>query len=146
MRAFRLLLLAAGFALVTTSAAAQAPVVVVVNAKNPVSGLTVKQISDLYLGRKRSFPDGEAALPLDHVQNSPLRARFYFDLTGKPIAEINAYWARLLFSGQNSPPQPLADSAAIIDAVKKNINAIAYLDHEPSDRGVRTLLVVPPRQ
>jgi hypothetical protein len=47
-----------------------------------------------------------------------------------------------MFSGQNLPPQALPDEAAVIDALKRNPNALGWLTKEPVDKQLRTLLVL----
>ena len=47
-----------------------------------------------------------------------------------------------MFSGQNMPPQELPDEAAVIDAVKRNPNALGWLSKDPADKQLRTLLVI----
>ena len=51
------------------------------------------------------------------------------------MAQINAYWARLSFTGQANPPRRLADKAAIMQVVEKNQDALGYVDNlAPDDR------------
>ena len=61
-----------------------------------------------------------------------MRAEFYESLTGKNIADIDAYWARLRYSGRATPPQALEDSKDIIEKVSKINAAIAYLPQDMS--------------
>ncbi|HET6788847.1 MAG TPA: hypothetical protein VFH49_12845 [Aquabacterium sp.] len=101
---------------------------VVVSNKMPTPTMTNKDVADLYLGRTRHLSNGQMVVPLDNPAAAPIRARFYKALTGKAITDINAYWARLLFTGQSSPPQPMADTSALLDAVRTTPGAIAYVD------------------
>lgn len=117
---------------------AQAELAVIVHINNPVGSFDAKQVQGIFLGRARLFPSGKFALPLD--QTSPVRAEFYQKLTGKPIEQINAYWARLLFTGQASPPQQLPDDEAILQTVRDNESAIGYIDTTRVDKSVRVLL------
>ncbi|NIV39835.1 MAG: hypothetical protein GWN58_63625, partial [Anaerolineae bacterium] len=71
---------------------------------NPDSGLETlerEQIVNIYMGRYRKLPSGISALPLDHTDH---RETFYRTLVDKSLPAINAYWARLVFSGRGSPP------------------------------------------
>ncbi len=122
--------------------AARADVYVVVNSANPAQGMTQKEVLDLYMGRSRAFANGDYALPFDLPREHPSRAGFYLALTGQSLAQINSYWSRLMFSGQTMPPQPLPSEAAVLDVVRRNPSAIGYLTQEPTDKGVRTVLVL----
>lgn len=121
--------------------------VVVVNAKMPAPALTAKDVTDLYLGRTRNLSNGQAVVPLDNPAASATRARFYKALTGKAITDINAYWARLLFTGQSSPPQPMADTATLLDAVRSSPSMMAYVEQSqipnPEALGLKIVLSIP---
>ncbi|XVJ68681.1 MAG: hypothetical protein HEQ39_02805 [Rhizobacter sp.] len=115
---------------------------IVVQANNSLTALTRKEAVDLFMGRSRAFPNGDFALPFDLPRDSPRRAAFYQALTGMNAAEVNSHWSRLMFSGQNMPPHPLPDETTIVEIVKRNQNAIAWLSKEPNDKQLRTLLVI----
>lgn len=134
-------LLGAGAAALAPSA--RADVFVVVPTSSNVQKMTQKELVDLYMGRTRAFPDGTFALPFDLPRDDPGRAKFYEALTGMDLARINSYWARLMFSGQTLPPQPLPGEAAMADLVRRNPSAVGYLLQEPAaDKGLRVILVL----
>ena len=78
------------------------------------------------------------------VEVEPLRASFYRRLLGREIAEINAYWARLQFSGRTQPPLRVSDSAAAVARVAEDPQAIAFVDVVPDDPRVRVVLRLGP--
>ncbi|AEF99727.1 hypothetical protein [Methylomonas methanica] len=118
--------------------AVRAEMLVIGHVKNGIESLTAKQVQDIYLGRSRMLPNGKFALPID--QPSPLRAEFYEKLTGRPVEQINAYWARIMFTGQASPPQQLPSDDAVIQTVRQNEGAIGYINKSSVDETVRILL------
>lgn len=117
--------------------AGRTELVVIVNANNPITALTREQVVDIYMGRRTHFPDGHAALPIDLNPDSPLRVAFYQTLVGRTVAQVNAYWARLLFTGRATPPRVLSTPEAVRDVVRANPNAIAYLDSQMVDDQVK---------
>jgi ABC-type phosphate transport system substrate-binding protein len=119
---------------------AHGEIVVIAHPDCPLSGLTAKDISDLYLGRSRPFIDGEPVLILDQPRDSTLRRRFFSLVNGMDLRRVNAYWARLQFSGDTQPPLQVADSQSVIDVVKNNRNAIGYIDASAVTAAVRTVL------
>jgi len=121
---------------------ARADFYIVVQASNPQRALSQKDVLDLFMGRSRAFSNGDFALIFDLPRDSARRAAFYRTLTGMTLAQVNSYWSRLMFSGQSMPPQSLPDEATIISIVKRNPNAIGWLSSEPTDRQLRTLLVI----
>lgn len=89
------------------------------------------------MGRSRVLPNGKFALPLDQ---SLLRPDFYQKLTARPIEQINAYWARIIFTGQGSPPALLPDDRAVLKTVSENEGAIGYVNKTSVESDVHILL------
>lgn len=134
-------LLAAALA-ATACTCARADFFVVVNANNPAMTMSQKQVLDLFMGRTRSFAGRGPALPLDLPRDSAERAGFYLALAGMSQAQVNSYWSRLMFSGQNMPPVPVPDEAVMVSMVRGNASAIGYLRNTPSDPALRVVLVL----
>ena len=123
--------------LLSTHTAAE--IVVIGNLQNSHQELTILQVQDIYMGRTRAFPDGKLAYPFDQTD---LRPEFYLKLTQRPVAQINAYWARLMFSGQTSPPTKLPDDQSIIKIVQEHEGAIGYIDKENVDESTMRILLI----
>ncbi|WP_290582023.1 hypothetical protein [Ketobacter sp.] len=125
--------------LLLVAARAPAGIVVIVNNENPVSELSKREIIDLYMGRNLYFSDGKLALRLDHPPTSGEREQFYQTLVKKSVAQMNAYWAKLLFTGRASPPLLMGDSEQLLDTVRNNRNAIGYIDESNLDDSVKVV-------
>lgn len=117
----------------------QAEIVLIVHPSNTVEQLSQREIVDLYMGRTQHFAGGSLVLRLDLPPDSPARKEFYQTLVNRSVAQVNAYWARLLFTGRASPPQVVDDSAAVLEAVRSNANAIGYLDSAEVDDTVKVV-------
>ena len=120
----------------------QADIVVVVRHDSPLPQLNAQQVSDLYLGRLRSLDGGETLWLLDQPVASSLRQRFFQRLNGMDLKRVNAYWARLQFSGDTLPPTPLADSRAVIATVSRHRLAVGYVESAPLPDGVRAIFLL----
>lgn len=107
---------------------AQAEIVVITNPQSNITALTREQVVDIYMGRSSTFPNGRPAIAFDLKGDQPVRTAFYQQLVGKPVAQINAYWARLLFTGSATPPLALKDSATMLHMVQENRDAIGFVD------------------
>jgi ABC-type phosphate transport system substrate-binding protein len=114
--------------------------VVIVNPASKVERLTRYQVLDIFLGRYRTLPSGVAAMPIDLASTSVEREQFYRLVARKDPAEISSYWARLVFSGQASPPYQVSDGHVALDLVARNPSAIAYVDRSLVDRRVKVVL------
>lgn len=119
--------------------AASAETLVIVNPANGTAALDHRQLVDIYMGRNLKFPDGQPALVLDQGPESRIRRDFYSALIGKSVAEVNAYWARLLFTGRAAPPRPMDDASEVLETVRENRNAIGYVDSADVDESVKVV-------
>jgi hypothetical protein len=102
--------------------------VVIANPKSGVSTLSHNELVNLYMGRTKKLPSGISAMPIDLAIDSEQRRNFYQQLVNKPLAQVQAYWARLLFTGQTSPPRLADDPEKAINLVSRHEGAIAYVE------------------
>ncbi len=136
MRAHLLLLLLA----LSCSSPAWADLLLIVNSNNSINTLERKQVVDIFMGRATAFPNQQPAHTLDVVNANNLRAIFYKSLTGKNEAQVDAYWATLVFAGRMLPPEKLADEATVIKTVKNNPAAIGYVTRQTLPAGVKVVM------
>lgn len=139
MRAQILTLLAT----LTCSAPAWADLLLIVNNRNSIASLERKQVVDIFMGRATAFPNQRPAHTIDIANTNNLRATFYKNLTGKTEAQVDAYWATLVFAGRMTPPEKLPDEAAVIKAVKNNTAGIGYVSRQTLPAGVKVVMELP---
>jgi len=118
--------------------------VVVVNAASGVERMNRDEVINLFMGRTRRLPTGQPALRVDQASASLDRAHFYRSLVGKELPEINAYWARLLFSGQASPPRQVNSEGEALEILRNRKGAIGYVDRRHVDRRMKIVYEVGP--
>ena len=114
-------------------------IVVVMNQKNSVSKLTRDEVIDIFMGRNRQLSSGVIALPLDLPNKSAEREYFYSRLTGKSMSEINAYWARLIFTGRASPPTLVRSQEEAIQMVIDNRSTLGYVNRSKINSQVKVV-------
>jgi len=100
---------------------------VVVNEANPVSSLSAREVSELFLKKKQRFAHGFRALPVDQTLDSPTRASFSKAVHNRDVDAVRSYWLKMAFSGLGSPPQELASDAEVLDFVAHNVGGIGYV-------------------
>ncbi len=135
----RITLMILMFALAAPVFAAESGIVVIVNPQSGVENLSKDEVIDIFLGRYRKLPGGRVALPIDVAESSSARARFYQMLVKKSSSEMSSYWARLVFSGQTSPPFQVPDAKTAIELVQSSPNAIAYVDRSALTADVKVV-------
>lgn len=122
-----------------TVAAASAEVVAVVASASRVKQLSDLQIADIFLGKSSHFPDGTAAIPIDHADSSTARAEFYARYAGKSAVEMKMHWSKLIFTGRGQPPRQLQDASEVKAHLASNPSHISYLDRSQVDGTVTAL-------
>ncbi|MCX9154722.1 hypothetical protein OPU71_01130 [Niveibacterium sp. 24ML] len=112
--------------------------VVVVSPASGVERLSRDEVINLYMGRARKLPGGTAARPIDLASGAGReKALFYQRLLSRDLAEVKAYWARLTFSGQASPPVQADNPDQVLDLVARNPGGVGYVDRTLVDARVR---------
>jgi ABC-type phosphate transport system substrate-binding protein len=119
---------------------ARADVVVVVSANSTVDSLTKSQVSNIFLGKTSSFPNGDKAIAIDQKDGSTEWIDFYKKVSGKSGSQLKSYWAKLIFSGRKQPPKQLADSSEVKKSVSSNPSQISYIAEEAVDSSVKVVL------
>ena len=132
MNKWILIFLAGG--LLAAAKTSDADVVVIVNRAAELP--TKEQVSDVYLGRSRTFT------PIDRSETSSLRAEFYRKATGRDTAQIKMVWARLVFTGRGLPPRELRSADAVKEAVATDPKAIGYIEKADLDASVKAALIL----
>jgi len=120
---------------------AAAEVVVVVSAQSTVENVSRAHITDIYLGRRNQFPNGEPVLPIDQREDAPAHREFYSEYLDRSAAQIKAHWSKLIFTGRGQPPRTVADDSAVADFVAEHPNAIGYIDAELVNDRLRVVAV-----
>jgi ABC-type phosphate transport system substrate-binding protein len=116
--------------------------VVIVAAGSSVESLSREQVVNIFMGRYRRLPSDVIAQPYDLAAEDAGKAAFYAGLIGKNLSEVNAYWARLIFSGSTAPPQTLSDTATMLQVVANTPGAIGYVNRSAVNTRVRVVFVV----
>lgn len=118
---------------------ALAGVAVIVHPSN-TSSLSESDIARIFLGKKKSFPSGSEALPIDQNEGSDSRSAFVSTVLKKNDQQIKAYWAQLLFTGKGTPPKSVGGDAEVKQLVAENPNLIGYIDAGSVDASVKVVL------
>ena len=129
-------------AAVAVAGATSAGIAVVVN---PAVGdsFDKSQVERLFLGKTSKLPGGGAAQVVDQVDGTAARVGFYQGVSGKSESQVKAYWSKLIFTGKGTPPQQVADDAAVKAFVGSTANGIGYVDSGSVDGSVKVVFELP---
>ncbi|CAN5867895.1 hypothetical protein BH11PSE12_BH11PSE12_06830 [soil metagenome] len=125
---------------VTLSAAlmpAMAEVVIVVNAKNAATHMSLEQASQFFLGKSTMFT------PVDQSEGSAIRAEFYKKVADKEPSQVKALWSKLVFTGKGTLPKEYNSSADVKKALAADPNGIGYIEKSAVDASVKVVSSLP---
>ena len=113
-------------------------IAVVVHADRRAS-LSVDDLAQIYLRRKRFWDDGTPIVPLNLPGGTPLRVEFSRSVLRESEERLADYWNRQYFYGV-LPPATLASTAAVLRYVASDPNAIGYVPAADVDGSVGVVL------
>ncbi len=67
----------------------------------------------------------------------------YSKLANKNPAQMNAYWSKLIFTGQGQPPKAVGGDADVVSLVATNPSMIGYVHASAVHKGVKVIAKVP---
>jgi hypothetical protein len=118
-------------------------IAVVVGAKSEIAEVTLDTLRELYLRRRRVWPDGSRVIPVNLPVDSDTRRRFSKRVLGRLPQDLSGYWDRMYFDGIQ-PPVVLRTSEAVCAYLAVEPKAIGYVRLDEVDRnGCRVLFVLP---
>lgn len=120
-----------------------ADLVVIVQADSEITQLEHSEVINIFMGRYKRLPNGLQAQPLDIEGESAERREFYHKLVDKTLPEINAYWARLMFSGRTMPPHGLKNQLEVVEKVASDPAAIGYVERKNLTPRVKEVYALP---
>ena len=118
-------------------------IAVVVGPESGVSEVTLDTLRELYLRRRRVWPDGSRVIPVNLPVDSTTRQSFSKRVLGRLPQDLSGYWNRLYFDGIQ-PPVVLRTPEAVCAYLAVEPKAIGYMRRDEVDRSAcRILLLLP---
>ena len=114
-----------------------AELVIVINPQNDIKSMTSSQVAQYFLGGSVQFT------PLEQANGSPIRLELYKKVLEKEPPQVQAIWARIVFTGKGKPPKELKSSDDIKKAIRENVNAIGYIEKAAVDDSVKVVASIP---
>lgn len=104
-----------------------AKAVVIIHPDN-AANLSEKDVQRIFLGKEKKFSTGEETIPVNLPADNASRTSFDDSVLGRSTAQVAAYWAKLVFTGQGIPPKEVNTDADVINLIKSNKSVIGYID------------------
>lgn len=126
-------------ALFVFSSSLFAEIAVIVHPSN-ANALTSDQVSKIFLGRDKTFPDGSQAVPVALAEGLPATDTFNTELLKRNSSQLKAYWSKLVFTGKGTPPKEFASDTEMVKLIAANPNLIGYVNLSAADASVKVVL------
>ena len=104
----------------------KAPIAVVVGTASEVKDVTLDTLRELFLRRRRVWPNGRRVIPVNLPADDPVRKRFSKRVLGRLPEDLVGYWNRRYFEGVQ-PPLVLQTPQAVCAYVAVEPDAIGYV-------------------
>ncbi|HTC48008.1 MAG TPA: substrate-binding domain-containing protein [Candidatus Aquilonibacter sp.] len=143
------LLASAAFSPVLTPAveAAGDPIVVIVNAANPVDNLSMGELKKLFMSDRSKWDTGKAVAPVMVTAGAPERTAFLKQVCGMNDGDFSKYFVQAAFTGKAAtPPKEVGSAATVKSVVASSPGAIGFVKAgdfhgDGSDGGVKAVKV-----
>ncbi|MCW8333668.1 hypothetical protein [Vibrio paucivorans] len=122
------------------SSIARAEIYVVVSQNSQIDSISKSELAALYLGRKRTIDQDTRIYPLD--REGEIRSQFFESITNMSVNQVNAYWAKLRFSGRVQPLDSCNDNTELEQHLISNPASIGYTLQKPSDKHLKVVMVI----
>jgi ABC-type phosphate transport system substrate-binding protein len=130
---------------VPAAKAAGDPIVVIVNAANPVDNLSVGELKKLFLSDRSRWDTGKAVAPVMLAAGAPERAAFLKIVCGLSDADLGKYFLQAAFTGKSAtPPKEVGSAGAVRAFVAASPGAIGFVkagDLPSGDAAVKAVKV-----
>jgi ABC-type phosphate transport system substrate-binding protein len=138
---FQRLLVLFAMALIGSSTAAAAPVLI--GHKNVASEkLDVASVKAIFLGKKVAW-DGAGRVVLAVLKSGPIAEDFLQSTVAMNVSAFNNHWRRLAMTGGGTAPKTFEKEEDLRKFVAETPGAIGFLDAQSADASVATLTPSP---
>jgi ABC-type phosphate transport system substrate-binding protein len=127
--------------------AAGDPIVVIVNAANPVDNLSMGDLKKLFMSDRSRWDTGKAVAPVMVTAGSPERTAFLKTVCGMNDADFSKYFLAAAFSGKSAtPPKEVGSVASVRAFVASSPGGVGFVKAgdfhgDGSDGGVKSVKV-----
>jgi ABC-type phosphate transport system substrate-binding protein len=125
--------------------AAGDPIVVIVNAANPVDNLSLGELKKLFMSDRSKWDTGKSVAPVMVAAGAPERTAFLKIVCGMSDGDFSKYFLQAAFTGKSAtPPKEVGSAASVKAFVAGSAGGIGFLkasDLGAGDTGVKAVKI-----
>ena len=115
--------------------------IVVVNAENATTELSMQDLTRIYLGKKTLWDSGARIQAGMLETDQPVIRDFVEKDMQRTVDQYRAYWKHMLFSGGGTAPRTFRTAAQVVEFVSREPGAIGIILGPPTDDHVKAIEV-----
>ncbi len=115
---------------------------VIANSATTPDSMSKRDLARIFLKKKKKWPSGQAAAPVEQRSNDALRAAFSKEVLGKSLEMVESHWQGQVFSGKGTPPKKLTSDAAVVSFVRSQPGAVGYVSANTNIDGVKVMTII----
>ena len=112
--------------------------VLIVNKSNSLTSITSQEAKNIFLGKKKNWPDNSPINLVVQKENS-LHELFTTTIVNKSPLQFSLYWKKLLFTGKALYPERAANDADVIDYIQSHPNSVGYIAGSSVNNSIKVL-------
>ena len=129
-------------AVMSISSAAFADIAIIGHPEDSIGDIDAHNVRNLFLGERKSFPNGIHATPINHVVGSPDRKEFFSTVLSMGEPSHKRHWKRKISSGSGHTPKEVSSHDALLKSIANTRGSIGYIDASKVDDTVKVLFIV----
>lgn len=124
------------------SSAAFAEIAIIGHPEDSIGDIDTQNVRNLFLGERKSFPNGVHATPVNHVVGSPDRKEFFSTVLSMGESSHKRHWKRKISTGSGNSPVEVSSHDALLKTIANTPGSIGYIDASKVDDSVKVLLTI----
>ena len=132
-----------------SSTVAMADVAIISNPDDNIGKIDTYNVKNIFLGERKSFPNGLNANPVNQTQGSPARKIFFHNILGITEQAHESHWLRKLkkrsMRTTAHPPEEAGSYTDVLKTVANTSGGIGYIDASMVNDSVKVLMTIKTR-
>lgn len=128
--------------IMSISSAAFAEIAIIGHPEDSIGDIDTHNVRNLFLGERKSFPNGIHATPFNHVAGSPDRKEFFSTVLSMGESSHKRHWKRKISTGSGNSPEEVSSHEALLESIANTRGSIGYIDASKVDDSVKVLLTI----
>ena len=129
-----------------SSTVAMADVAIISNPDDNIGKIDIYNVKNIFLGERKSFPNGINANPINHTQGSPARKIFFHNILGITEQAHDGHWLRKqkkrTMRTTAYPPEEAGSYTDVLKTVANTSGAIGYIDASMVNDSVKVVMMI----